>query len=224
MPSCPRNVPDKNVTTQRYDLAAEYYDQAFLKNDATVRRFGVIDEVQQEITRGCHRVLELGCGTGRLLATIQASHRYGIDLSQGLLRNAVRRGLTVLRADAHQLPFADQTFDAITAGNAVFRYLDYETAFKECSRVLVRGGRLAVHQYAATTWTVRTVLLHETHQSDSLHVNSPTELRQPAHAAGFAEERCYFWRGLRFYPYIIRLPEWLSFRFWDHMTLVFRRI
>ncbi|MCA9674618.1 MAG: class I SAM-dependent methyltransferase, partial [Myxococcales bacterium] len=70
-----------------------------------------MDEVQLAATRGARAVLELGCGTGRLLAQVDAPVRLGIDVAAGMLAHARARGLAVARADAHALPFADDTFD-----------------------------------------------------------------------------------------------------------------
>src|SRR5439155_25517051 len=122
---------------------------------ATVRRFAVIDEPRRRCARDAGRVLEIGCGTGRLLATLGGRLRVGMDVSEGMLRIAAGKDLTVMRADAHRLPFAAGSFEAITAGNGVFRYLDYGRAFAECARVLRRGGRLAVHQYSRWTLVLR---------------------------------------------------------------------
>src|SRR5690606_25417886 len=120
-----------------------------------------------------------------------------------------QRGLAVVRADAQALPFADGSFDAILAPRGLFRYLDYERAFQECARVLAPGGRLAVHQYAARTWSLRdlarTSIRGPTgapasgparasegparpaparHDGDTLHVHHLEELCAPARRAG----------------------------------------
>ena len=147
-----REPPDRRAIRAAYDRVASRYDQ--LHGNARARkRFDVIDAPQLAIARD-GRVLELGCGTGRLLAQVASPKRLGIDLSVPMLRRARERGLTAICADAVTLPFAAASFDAIIAGKGTFRYLHYERAFAECVRVLAPGGRLAVHQYAASTWTL----------------------------------------------------------------------
>lgn len=216
----PRHGLEPLTTGRQYDEDADGFDALFAASAATVRRFDVIDGPQRRCARGVERALEVGCGTGRLLATLRGRVCVGIDVSDGLLRIAAARGLVVVRADGHRLPFAAGSFDAITAGNGVFRYLDYGPAFAECARVLRRGGRLAVHQYAR--WSLR--LRRRRRAADNpLHVGDLVEVRRAAAAAGFREEDVYLWRSVRFWPYAVRIPQRVAWRFWDHVTFVFTR-
>ncbi len=140
-----------------YDRAADGYDQRHL-DGRSQRRFHIIDRPQREAARHAQRVLELGCGTGRLLAALDAPVRVGVDISVGMLGRARQRGLAVVLADAHALPFADHSFEAVLAPKGVFRYLDPLSAMRECARVLAPGGQLVVHQYAARTWSPRSLV------------------------------------------------------------------
>ena len=217
----PRMVPDPLTTGREYDAGAEGFDARFAESRSTVRRFDVIDEPQRRCARGAERVLEIGCGTGRLLATLRGRLCVGIDVSEGLLRIATGKDLAVMRADAHRLPFAEGSFEAVTAGNGVFRYLDYGRAFAECARVLRRGGRLAVHQYSR--WSLGLRMRQRLAADNPLHVGDPAEVRRAAGAAGFVEETVYLWRNVSFWPYAVRLPEPVAWRLWDHATFVFRK-
>jgi SAM-dependent methyltransferase len=206
-----RTAPDPKAIGLAYDDGAADFDARFEANRGTVARFGILDRVQREICRG--RVLELGCGTGRFLRTLDSA--IGIDVSQQLLAQAVTRGLSVARADAHRLPFAAESFDAITGGNAVFRYLDYPRVFAEGARVLRRGGHLAVHVYAARPWPGKT--------GDPLDVTSFGEIRAPAERAGFREIDLRLWRAIRFPPYLIPLWPRLAWRLWHHAIFIFEK-
>jgi demethylmenaquinone methyltransferase/2-methoxy-6-polyprenyl-1,4-benzoquinol methylase len=216
-----RQVPDPRRVGEDYDADAVGFDQRIADHPATRARFRILDEVQRRITRGAERVLELGCGSGCLTAGLQAPLVVGVDVSMGLLSQARARSLTVLRADAHRLPFADGSFDAIVGGNAVFRHLDYARALRECARLLRRGGRVAVHHYAAQPWSPRH-LLHAP-PPDPLDVLELDELRVPARAAGLVEERLHLWRAVRVPPYLVPLWPPLAWRFWHHLTFVFRK-
>lgn len=222
----PRTVPDPLTTGRQYDAGADAFDARFAESRVTVRRFDVIDKPQRRCARGAGRVLELGCGTGRLLATLEGRFRVGIDVSERLLLTAAGKGLPVMRADAHRLPFAEASFEAITAGNGVFRYLDYGLAFVECARVLRRGGRLAVHQYSRRPLSLRVwrrQVWGRRAPDDPLHVGDLAEVRRAASCAGFIEEQVYLWRDVPFWPYAVRLPERVAGRLWDHVTFVFRK-
>jgi ubiquinone/menaquinone biosynthesis C-methylase UbiE len=221
-----------------YDRAAAGYDRRH--GDArSERRFAIIDAPQLAIARGAQRVLELGCGTGRLLAQtgapVRVGLRVGIDISQAMLARAGERDLLVAAADAHALPFAPRSFDAVLAGKGVFRYLDPARAFAECARVLRPGGKLAVHQYAAHTWSPRDVFQlwrarrgsrpgdHRRHGHD-MHVRSLDQLTEPARQAGLAPVATYLWRSVRLPPYALRVPVWMPGRLWSHCVVIFARL
>lgn len=219
----PRTLAPGRLVGLGYDAGADGFDDRLASNPITVRRFGIIDASQRAIAAGRRVALEIGCGTGRLLATLDARVRIGVDVSRGLLAHAVRRDLPVALADAHSMPFSDAVFDAVTAGNAVFRYLDYPRAFRECARVLVPGGRLAVHQYAAWTFSPRRPL-RPVQPDNPLHVSDLDEVRSPARDAGFVEERVHLWRTLSFPPYLVRIPVRLArLRLWSHVVFIFRK-
>jgi SAM-dependent methyltransferase len=48
--------------------------------------------------------------------------------------------VTTQVADAHELPFADETFDRLTCRFAAMYFADYDMAFREALRVLKPGG------------------------------------------------------------------------------------
>ena len=92
------------------------------------------------------RVLDLACGSGDLAA--EAARRgarvIALDFSSGMLRRArARRIGCLVRGDALCLPLADASVDAVVSGFALRNFVDLDTAFRECARVLHPGGRLA---------------------------------------------------------------------------------
>ena len=197
--------PSAEAIRESYAAAAEGYDapQGFRRS----LRFRIIEAPLRRIARS-GRVLEIGCGTGRLLAQTGTPRRIGVDLSPEMLQRAAGRQLDVACADAHQLPFASESFDAVIAGNATFRYLDYARAFRECSRVLVAGGRLGVHQYSAVTWTP-SILWRRRRWSQSMSGICASSLSPPparasrwswpsaGAASGFFHSRCRYRRPSR---------------------------
>lgn len=101
------------------------------------------------------QVLDIAGGTGELALTIAAAvgptgHVTATDLGPGMLAvgeaEARTRGLTNLtfrQADAHSLPFADESFDRVTCRFGVMYFADSPTALREIRRVLKPGGRAA---------------------------------------------------------------------------------
>jgi SAM-dependent methyltransferase len=217
-----RVPPSPESVGEAYDLGAAGFDARFSADPRTAKRFRVIDRAQRRIAR-TGRVLEIGCGSGRLLSTVEAPIKIGVDVSRGLLAEAKKRGIEAVFADAHALPFGDHSFDAVLAGNGVFRHLDYPRAFAECARVLVNGGRLAVHQYAYDPITLRGLLGIERRTLCPLDVVDLEEIRRPAREAGFEEEKLELWRSVPMYPYVVPIPEPIAGRLWNHVSFIFRK-
>lgn len=100
-----------------------------------------------ELGPGKH-ALELGCGTGVFLEKVARSGARirGLDLSEELLARARKRtaglsGIGLDRGNAEQMPYPDDSFDAVY-GSSVLHHLDLERALGEVFRVLKRGGRI----------------------------------------------------------------------------------
>lgn len=101
-------------------------------------------------------VLDLACGTAdmtiMLAEAIPRATITGADLSEGMLevgrRKVEKKGLSdridLRRADALHLPFADETFDAITIAFGVRNFEDLPAGYTEMSRVLRKGGTITV--------------------------------------------------------------------------------
>jgi SAM-dependent methyltransferase len=100
-------------------------------------------------------VLDVATGTGRLPRALLRQPPFegrviGLDLSRRMLREAVRRTaqfadrLTFIWQDASQLPFEDDTFDAVTCVEALEFVPDPQRVLEELVRVLRPGGVLLV--------------------------------------------------------------------------------
>jgi ubiquinone/menaquinone biosynthesis C-methylase UbiE len=95
-------------------------------------------------------VLDLGCGTGRLLhrlatqfPTLQGT---GLDLSTEMLRQAQQRNqhgtrLTYRQGNAESMPFAEGEFDAVFNTISFLHYPNPQQVVLEVNRVLRAGGR-----------------------------------------------------------------------------------
>jgi SAM-dependent methyltransferase len=115
-------VIDRRAVAAGYDAAADGYDQRHGDRPGRARA-AAIDRVLLGACRGATRVLEVGVGTGRLLAQVDAPVRIGLDVAPRMLAVARGRGLTVVCADGAAVPFAAGSFDAVIAGKGALRYL-----------------------------------------------------------------------------------------------------
>ncbi len=140
--------------------ARRYYDD-FSVSYERGRAYGyhqMIDDLEVQVTtpyaRGA-RVLELGCGTGLILARIAkiAEEAVGIDLSEGMAQRARDRGLDVRIGSVCDLPFEDDQFD-LTYSFKVLAHIPYiEAAVREAVRVTRPGGHLLLEFY--NPWSLR---------------------------------------------------------------------
>lgn len=98
-------------------------------------------------------VLDIGCGGG-LLTSFLSSHGHhvtGIDLSEGSINFAKALDPEALInyqvGDAHNLPFEDQSFDAVCMMDVLEHVGCFKTALKEAVRVLKKDGLLFFHTF-----------------------------------------------------------------------------
>jgi ubiquinone/menaquinone biosynthesis C-methylase UbiE len=84
--------------------------------------------------------IEIGVGTGRFASALGV--KVGADLSLPMLNQAKQRGIQALCADAHHLPFKDETFDfALIVLTLCFLH-DPQQAIAETRRVLRSNGTI----------------------------------------------------------------------------------
>lgn len=90
---------------------------------------------------GAGTVLDVGCADGVLRSALPhpAPRLVGLDASMTLLR---AHPVPVVQAHAEQLPFADGSFDAVTALNVLYHLPDPHPAVVEARRVLRPAGAL----------------------------------------------------------------------------------
>jgi SAM-dependent methyltransferase len=145
-----------------FDLIARRYDEL---RPADEPWWETVDLLVREGDLRGRRVLDVGCGTGRLAAALAERYAckvWGVDTSAEMLavaRERVPRGVAVREAPAEQLPFRDGWFERTTM-TLVVHHLDRPRAFAEARRVLGRDGRLAIltfdpgslERYYLNTW------------------------------------------------------------------------
>ena len=135
----------------RYDLAAEVL--SFGQNARWRRR--MVDRI---VEARPHLICDVATGTAgvalQLAARTEASI-VGVDLSEDMLRRGaenVRRAhatarIALVLGNGEKLPFADETFDALTF-TYLLRYVsDPGATLRELARVVRPGGRMAALEF-----------------------------------------------------------------------------
>jgi ubiquinone/menaquinone biosynthesis C-methylase UbiE len=117
---------------------------------------------------GADRLLDVACGpgnfTGQLANQLPAGGlAVGLDISEPMLTRAVLDNAgprtCYVRGDAHTLPFADETFDAVCCFGALYLMPEPFRVACEMVRVLRPGGRVAIlTSYAGPATPVRHVV------------------------------------------------------------------
>lgn len=108
------------------------------------------------------RLLDVGCGTGRLAqrlheqagkanthSTSGGMRFCGVDFCRPMLDHAAARDLPSIhfnwvQGESQQLPFADASFDVITCVHSFHHYPDQPGAVREMFRVLAPGGQAMI--------------------------------------------------------------------------------
>jgi SAM-dependent methyltransferase len=127
------------TTRARYDGVADWYEREFRASPLTDES---IQALRRFLGEGPGSLVDVGCGTG-IFSEQMALWGWevrGVDISEDMLRLARERDLDVTCADATDLPFDDDSFDAAVS---MWTHTDVD-AFgamtREVRRVLRDGG------------------------------------------------------------------------------------
>lgn len=153
------------VAEQIYDAALEWQFAAIREEEETVRE-SMLDQLDLAPD---HRVLEIGCGTGRDSYRIarRLNGRGALfmqDLSPGMVHTCVQRMAGYQRefgfqcsqnfsiSNATYLPFPDSSFDRVFHFGGFNEFADYRRAAAEFARVVKPGGLVLFGDEAVAPW------------------------------------------------------------------------
>jgi ubiquinone/menaquinone biosynthesis C-methylase UbiE len=150
-----RVFQSKDQTRAFYNKISRVYDLLSERSEAPVRN-GALALLKAGAGEA---VLEIGCGTGHTLVTLAKAvgargKVQGLDLSDQMIKvaklNVAKAGLldrvTLRCGDAAQLPYADNSLDAVFMSFTLelFDTPEIPIVLRECRRVLRPDGRIAV--------------------------------------------------------------------------------
>lgn len=111
----------------------------------------------------CGRLLDVAIGTADLTLEIlrreKAHHVDGIDLSQEMMRigeekvraEGLSDKVSFTLGSALQMPYADNTYDALTCAYGVRNFSDLDKGLKEFYRVMKPGAQLLILEFSYPT-------------------------------------------------------------------------
>jgi demethylmenaquinone methyltransferase/2-methoxy-6-polyprenyl-1,4-benzoquinol methylase len=162
-------VPDKkNVTESEHSrrvremfsgIASRYdFLNHFLSANTDTRwRRLVARKLQPALEAAEARALDVACGTGDLSLAIAegtGARVVGTDFCRPMLEIAARKAVARTRlipfveGDALKLPFADDSFDAVSIAFGLRNLSSVERGLRELWRVLKPGGRAAILEFS----------------------------------------------------------------------------
>jgi len=165
-------------TEQKRSAAALFDEQAEAYLDSRVHRAG--DDLDQlaEWVGSADRALDVATGAGHTageLAEAGAGHVVATDAAPEMVATATRAfdGVTGIVSDAERLPFATDSFDAVTCRIAAHHFPEPATFVEEVARVLEPGGTLAFEDNVAPDDDALDDFLNRVEQiRDPTHVRS----------------------------------------------------
>ncbi len=143
-----RSTPPER-TRARFDRWAPGYDRNWGQVLFFDRVHRAVVQTARESGLQPSAILDVGCGTGRLLfrarATFPKAQVVGIDLSPGMIEQARSKvpadgAMRFETAGVEQLPFADGSFDLVLSTISFHHWADRAAGLREVSRVLRRAG------------------------------------------------------------------------------------
>lgn len=139
-----KNVQDMfNNIAGRYDFLNGLIS---LKLDDNWRKKAIkLTDIHDE-----HTVLDLACGTGDMLTSIRKTNNkcklYGADFSINMLKVSKKKmpECQLIAADAHNLPFKNNSFDRITMAFGFRNVSNKNIGLTEMYRVLKNNGKICI--------------------------------------------------------------------------------
>ncbi len=130
-----------------------------------------IAQVYQFLIPPGSRVLEVGCGSGDLLASLQPKYGVGIDISGGMIEraNKLHPDITYIKSDLTDIKLEDQ-FDFIIFSDTVNDLWDVQSSMEKAHELLAPSGRIILNFYSRL-WELPLKL------AEALHLAKPTLLQ-----------------------------------------------
>lgn len=153
---------DNNIVPSTTDYDVKRFNQWAATYDQSVMQrwflgpvhSKMLDLLMQELQDPPRCIIDVGCGTGRLLRAASVrwpeAQLFGVDPAEQMVSEAIRLNpsATFKLAPAESLPFSDQTADLVLTSLSFHHWADQTKGLQEIARVLRPGGLFCLADHA----------------------------------------------------------------------------
>lgn len=145
----------KDKSIKEFTKAAKKYET----DDAGIYKLcrkdypDILEELEKE---PFEKLLDVGCGTGPMISLLSRKYpdkQYtGLDLTPAMIEEAKKNAIPnadFIVGDSENLPFQDDTFDAIICANSIHHYPNPQAFFNGVKRCLRKEGRLIIRDFSS---------------------------------------------------------------------------
>jgi SAM-dependent methyltransferase len=144
--AAPRTAPAGYASLSSFFDEFVRVEPMWARRNRTYHR--LVTQILQFQTAGSRDVLEIGCGSGDLLAALAPDHGVGVDVSPGMIAEARRRHpeLEFVVAAGEEIDL-ERTFDLIVLSDLIPYVHDLVALFGRVAAHSRRGTRVVIHSY-----------------------------------------------------------------------------
>jgi SAM-dependent methyltransferase len=137
----------------RNSLQAADYDYRAFQGPVPLQRYWQKSRLRivARLTTGEGPVLDVGCGSSRILGTLPEGS-VGLDILSRKLRYSRRFAVPLVHASGLQLPFPDASFGCVLSSQVIGHVPKDSPLIDELFRVLKPGGRLVMGTPDCSRW------------------------------------------------------------------------
>jgi SAM-dependent methyltransferase len=146
----------------------DYYVDAPWPQSLQERQVIAIELLRDAMASSGGAILDVGCGNGLFLAELDRAGSlsargwqiHGVDVSEAVVAEAAKRPYDFKRANLEEgIPYADGSFDIVTAGEVIEHVYDPDLLLREAHRVLRPGGSLLLTTPNLQAWYNRALFV-----------------------------------------------------------------
>lgn len=148
------STSSKTTSARRYREKRQRHWDAIAREKDARQSIGTyyharLTEVITHLVSPGQKVLEIGCGTGDLLASLRPSYGVGLDFSGEMVSRAAKRhpNLRFIHADAHD-PGLNEPFDVIILSDLVNDLWDVQRVLEGLRNISTQETRIIINMYS----------------------------------------------------------------------------